>query len=269
MSLSRRIILILSLIIFISCAVYIGKYCYDRYTARENISRIQHLVESADSNRQQTSPDKGGENSEQDGFQGDEYIEQYAENGMLLGYYEAYKQNNDMVGWIKINDTKLNYPVMYRSDSNDYYLHRNFDKEYEYSGLPFLDTQCSLSPQSSNLIIYAHNMKDGSMFAVLTDYESKSYYEQHKIINFDTNYERGEYAVIAVFSTKIGSEDEFRYNECINMNDSEFLDYVNTAKALSFYETGQSAVPGDKLLTLSTCSYNRSNERTVVVAKKI
>lgn len=266
MTLGKRIILILSLCVLAGCGIYLGKYFYDSYTAHENIARIQQLVDPVDTD---TTGDTVLDDIDVDETPSTPEPEKYAGNGMILGYYNAYRQNNDMVGWLKISGTKINYPVMYRDDSNEYYLHRNFDGDYQYSGLPFLDMQCSISPQSTNLIVYAHNMKDGSMFASLTDYDDKDYFKNHQIINFDTNYKRETYQVFAVFSTKVGGKNEFKYHEYIDMDTAEFEEYVSNVKKLSFYDTGITAVWGDELLTLSTCSYHRSDERTVVVAKKV
>ena len=268
MSLSKRIILILSLCIFVGCGVYLGKYLYESHQAQKSLSALQDIVESGNAKTDKKSALTDAQEPQNE--EAKEVQEKYAPNGMLQGYYDAYQKNHDMVGWIKISGTKINYPVMYRHDSNEYYLHRNFDKEYQYSGLPFLDSQCDLALPSDNLIIYAHNMKDGSMFASLLDYEEKSFFKEHQIIDFDTNYRRGKYQIFAVFSTKVGSNQEFKYYEKTEFeNYEDFEAYINRATKLSFYDTGISVSFGEQILTLSTCSYHRSDERTVVMAKKI
>ena len=81
----------------------------------------------------------------------------FAPNGMLMQYYDLYQQNNDMVGWIKIDGTDINYPVMYKNDSNDYYMYRNFEGKDQNSGVPFMDMECNLAERSDNFIIYAIN----------------------------------------------------------------------------------------------------------------
>lgn len=262
MSLSKRIILILSLCVFVGCGIYIGKYYYDCHKASEKISKIQHLADSVGS-----ASGSGNQNSNQGNS---EERDQYAQNGMILGYYKAYQQNNDMVGWIRLPGTKINYPVMQQKDNNDYYLHRDFEGKYQYSGLPFMDYQCDLNMPGGNLIIYAHNMRDGSMFASIIDYKDKNFFESNPIIYFDTNYKRGKYKVFAAFSTKVGSSDEFEYHKHTQLGTTQEYDaYVQEVKRRSFYDTGITPVFGDQLLTLSTCSYGRSNERTVVVAKRV
>ncbi len=274
MSAPKRIILILSLCIVVGCGAYLGKYFYDSYRAAQDISELQHLVEAGNSGGSAGEEElQGGNEAAQDNAGNEQAAaeaEQYAPNGMLQGYYDAYQKNNDMVGWLKISGTKINYPVMHRPGDNEYYLHRNFEKEYQYSGLPFLDGDCDISLPSDNLIIYAHNMRDGSMFAHLLDYEDEDFFRENPTISFDTNYKRGTYAIFAVFSTKVGSSNEFEYYSKTMFDDkADFDAYVKQALDRSYYETYVDVIYGDKLITLSTCSYHRSNERTVVMAKKI
>lgn len=243
------VIQVLLLLIFIACVGYIGKYFYDAYKAQEEYDELKQIVE------QYSYADAS-----------DGYIVKRAENGMLEAYYELYQKNNDMIGWLKIPDTIIDYPVVKYTD-NDYYLHRDFNKEYQYSGIPFLDYQCGDS--SLNSIIYAHNMKNGSMFAVLTSYADKSFYETHKKIEYDTLYDKGKYEIISVFTTKVGSEGEFKYYEYADIETEEKYDeYIDKIKAISLYDTGINARYGDKLLTLSTCAYHTSNERFVVIARQ-
>lgn len=252
---------LLFLVIFLACAGYLGKYFYDSVRAKSDFAELRREIETAQSNSNV---------GEKENTENTEKPPERAENGMLKKYYSLSQQNGDMVGWISIPGTSVDYPVMYQNDNNDYYLHRNFKKEYRYSGLPFLDYQCSLGEPSANLIIYAHNMKDGSMFAPLTDYDDKRFYESHKIIRFDTLYDENLYEVAGVFRTTMGAADEFKYYEFVNAHtDEEFYSFIDKVKKISLYDTGVNPIFGDNLLTLSTCSYGTSDERFVVVARKI
>ena len=236
---------ILSLLIFICCCVYMGIYFYKDYHLKSDLSSVQEYVDTTDD-------------------------EKYAENGMLSEYYELYKKNEDMVGWIKIDGTNIDYPVMYKNTDNDYYLHRNFDREYNEGGIPFMDKECSLAKPSDNLIIYAHNMKNGTMFADLLKYSDEKFLNEHKTVKFNTLYEKEEYTVISVFKTQVGAKNEFKYYNFVDAaSEDDFENYVSAAKMLSVHSIDETAVYGDKLLTLSTCSYNKKNERFVVVAKRI
>ncbi len=182
-------------------------------------------------------------------------------------YGQVYELNPDFVGWVQIEDTKLNYPVMQTVSDPDYYLDRDFEKNYSAYGVPFMEALCKPGT-SNNLIIYGHNMKNGSMFHTLVNYSSQSYYREHSTIWFDTLEDFGEYEIIAAFSMDV-KRDLFRYNQYINMSQERFEQYVAEIKDRSFYDTGVSAKFGDQLLTLSTCEYTHNNGRFVVVAKKV
>ncbi len=192
----------------------------------------------------------------------------YEENGMLTQYMALYQRNNEFSGWIEIEGTKIDYPVMQNTQTNAYYLHRNFNREDSDAGIPFLDFQCSLNPRSDNMIVYSHNMKNGEMFHDLLNYKDVNYYKEHTTVKFDTLYETGEYEIFAVIRTKVGASNEFKYYENINFKDeTEFNAFRDTAIKRSLYDTGIKPQYGDKLLTLSTCSYNTDNERFVVFCK--
>lgn len=185
-------------------------------------------------------------------------------------YKELFDQNNDMAGWIMVDGTQINYPVMYTPDNPDFYLKHNFEKEYSDYGVPYIAEHCDPIEPSDNVIIYGHHMKNGSMFTGLMEYEDRDFYENHKVIRFDTLTETAEYEVIAVFRTTVYDDTGFKYYLFANAEqEAEFTDYVEQCKSLALYETGVTAEYGDKLLTLSTCEYSRTNGRLVVVAKRI
>lgn len=241
----------LLLCIAVMCGVYLIRYYQGLKRAGEEYGEIRNIVRTAQIADAQS-----------------KYLGYSAEDARVLeSYAELSKTNSDMAGWIKIPDTKIDYPVVRYSD-NSFYLHKNFEKKYLYSGIPFMDYQCE--ENSHNIIIYAHNMRDGSMFAALSDYENKAFYDKHRRIYFDSLNERGVYEIIAAFSTKVGSKNEFKYyNYAYIENEDQYNEYVSSVKKLSYYNTGVTAHYGERLVTLSTCAYHTSNERFVVVAKKI
>ena len=194
------------------------------------------------------------------------------DKSFLSNYQDLYLQNNDMVGWIKIEDTKINYPVMQSKDNPNFYLKHSFDKAYTDYGCPYIQENCDVDIPSDNLIIYGHNMKDSSMFSWLMKYTDKDFYESHKTIRFDTLTEKCNYEIIAAFKTVVytDSSESFKYYQFVNADSvDEFNAYINKCKELALYDTGVTAEYGDKLITLSTCEYSRNNGRMVVVAKKI
>ena len=190
----------------------------------------------------------------------------------LAEYYELYQQNNDMVGWIKVEDTNINYPVMQSIDEPNFYLKHKFDKTYSAYGCPYVQENCDVQKPSDNIIIYGHHMNDGSMFTGLMKFTDKSFWENHKTIEFDTLTDQNQYEVIAVFKTVVytDSEESFKYYEFTDAENAEdFDEYVAKCKELSLYDTGVTAEYGDKLISLSTCEYSHNNGRLVVVAKRV
>lgn len=190
---------------------------------------------------------------------------------ILEEYQGLYSLNKSLVGWIKIEGTQVDYPVL-QTKNQDYYLNHNFDQEKDNNGSIFIDADCSIWPRSQNIIIYGHNMKSGKMFGSLKSYKSKDYFDKHPIINFDTLYEKGEYQIMYVFSEVVHDEVEvaFKYYQFINANSEvEYNSYMKDMSEMSLYDTGVSSRYGDALITLSTCDYSQGAERFVVVAKKI
>ena len=190
---------------------------------------------------------------------------------ILPEYEKIHQKNQKLIGWVKIDDTNIDYPVM-QTSNNDYYLDHNFNQEEDRNGCIFMDYQCDVIKGCDNIILYGHHMKSGKMFGTLNKYSSQSYYEEHPTIQFDTIYEKGTYQVMYVFRSKVYSEEDvtFKYYQFINAaSEMEFNSYLNEMAALSLYDTGVTAGYGDKLLTLSTCDYQEKKGRFVVVAKKI
>lgn len=190
---------------------------------------------------------------------------------ILPEYQAILNKNQRLIGWVKIDDTIIDYPVM-QTVNNEYYLDHNFNQEEDRNGCIFMDYQCDVIKGCDNIILYGHHMKSGKMFGTLNKYSQKSYYEEHPVIQFDTIYEKGEYQVMYVFRSKVYSEEDvnFKYYQFINaVSEKEFDSYLNEMEALSLYDTGVTAAYGDRLLTLSTCDYQENKGRFVVVAKKI
>ena len=158
---------------------------------------------------------------------------------------------------------------MCSSDLPDFYLKRGFDRQYSDYGVPYVQENCDLA-LSDNCVIYGHHMNNGTMFADLCKYESEDFYQEHKVLRFDTLSGFGEYEIMAVFKTVAYSEQGFKYYHFTSAeSEADFDDYIAQCKALSLYDTGVTAEYGDKLITLSTCEYSRKNGRMVVVAKRI
>ena len=187
-------------------------------------------------------------------------------------YEAAYLDNEHMVGWLMVDGTNIDYPVMWTPGDENYYLYRGFDGSEDLNGCLILDTDSSLNPLTTNLIIHGHNMKSGAMFGNLTDYEDKSYYEEHKYITLYTEECKRNYEIIAVFRSQVykKTDNVFKFYKFFQANtEAEFDDFYSNIKKLSIYDTGVTAEFGDNFITLSTCVYHVNNGRFVVVAKEI
>lgn len=184
-------------------------------------------------------------------------------------YAAVYAQNDDFVGWLFIEGTNINYPVMQTVEEPNYYLKRGFDRAYSDYGVPYVQENCALGI-SDNIVIYGHNMSNGSMFADLCKYEDESFFRDHPIIRFDTLSGYGKYEIVAVFKTVAYSQEGFKYYHFVNAESAADFDaFLAQCRELELYDTGVSAEYGDQLITLSTCEYSRKNGRMVVVAKLI
>ena len=193
---------------------------------------------------------------------------------ILQKYESLYNENNDLIGWIQIDGTNVNYPVMYTPSNKNFYLHKNWKKQESKIGLPYLDERCNIE-NSDNLIIYAHNVKGDKMFGGLKKYKNEEYYKNHKLIKFDTLYEEQQYEIISVFITKVfynneNVDEDFLYYNYLNFDNIDiYNDFIENIKQKSFYNTDITSNYGDKFITLSTCDYTYENARLVVVAVKL
>lgn len=171
------------------------------------------------------------------------------------------KRNSDVVGYLEIPDTTINYPVMQSKDEPDFYLNHDIDKNYSFYGTPYLSAYCDLE-KSDNLIIYGHNINGGRMFGTLMKYKDESFYQRHKNIYFMTE-EKSEYEIFAVISV---NKYEFPYWQFVMAQDEDDYDeFINKVKRYSLYDTGIIPKYGDRLITLSTCDNSRGNDYRFVV----
>ena len=187
----------------------------------------------------------------------------------VINIDNLYAINSDIVGWLRINDTTINYPIMQIKSNPNYYLHRDFYKKYSSYGTPYMSEECNINT-SDNLVIYGHHMNHKKVFGALENYKSKEFYENHKVIEFTTLEEMKKYEIFAVFKTVVYSKNTFKYYNSVNFsNEDEFNTFVNKCKELSFYETHIKPKYHDKFITLSTCEYSNKNGRLVVIAREI
>lgn len=244
----KKIILLLLIIIFILGIGYICYYCYNSYKDKKDNTDILNNIEI-------------------DNIQ----IEEQKTERMLQ-LEELKKENEEIIGWLEIEDTNINYPVCQSTD-NEFYLTHNYKKEKATGGALFLDKDFDMVNGSSNYLIYGHRNKQNLMFEDLMKYAKEDFYNSHKNIKFTTLKDDSTYEIMAVFYSRVyykSEQDVFRYYYFVNAeNEEQYNEYVNNAKKASIYDTGVTANYGDQLLTLSTCEYSQEDGRFVVVAKKV
>lgn len=182
-------------------------------------------------------------------------------------YVDAYIKNHDCIGWIQIPNTKIDYPVAQSLEDDDYYLHRDLDRNYSFPGTIFADINANISTLSNNVTLYGHHMKNGSMFAGLEEYESEKFYKKHKNIYLDTINGHYTYEVVSAF--RISADDDFKYTSLAEAQDrEEVLKWLDEITARSYLKDTYATVD-DKFITLSTCDYHEHNGRFVVVARQV
>ena len=228
-NLKSRLIMFVLLVGLVFSGYKIVDYFYTSYDEKQNFNNVEKLVES-----------------------------EYEDEKIQYNHFEILKKY-----------TNIDYPVMQTKDDYSYYLKRNFNKKSSIYGTPFVGEGCGINSNSDNVIIYGHNMKNGTMFADLNKYKDKKFYESHKEVQFDTLTEEGTYKVVYAFVTEVNKKDSFKYYEKINWNSKdEFNEYMLNLEQRKLYDTGEKIKKKDKLLTLSTCEKASDNSRMVVVCKK-
>ena len=187
-------------------------------------------------------------------------------------YLDSFLANDDMAAWLQIPETDIDYPVMWTPRDEEYYLRRGFDGARNQNGCLILDTDSCLDPLTTNLIIHGHNMRSGTMFGTLEDYEDEAYCQEHNRILLYTEDCQRNYEVVAVFRSQVfkKSDTVFKFYKFFQADtQEEFDDFYENIKALSLYDTGVTAEFGDCFITLTTCSNHVEQGRFVVVAKEI
>ncbi|MCR5655179.1 MAG: class B sortase [Lachnospiraceae bacterium] len=257
----RKIVMGVMFLMALTCLGYFGFYVYDSYLVDQEAKRLTNIKNNDVLNDMYHTKDV----VVKDEFGNEKVFT------VLDEYKSLYNQNQNLIGWLKIADTHIDYPVMQSAD-NEYYLNHNSNLEDDRNGALFLDSSCNIQADNVNYIIYGHNMRSGKMFGDLDNYESQSFYEKHKTIYFDTIYEEGVYEVMYVFRSHVYQKDEvaFKYYQFIDVNsEEEFLSNMQEMSNMALYNTGVTAEYGDHLLTLSTCDYVEDDGRFVVVAKRV
>ncbi|MCD8121149.1 MAG: class B sortase [Clostridiales bacterium] len=185
---------------------------------------------------------------------------------ILNTYRDLFLQNPDLIGWLMIDGTQIDYPVMWTPEDPEYYSDKGFDKQESQNGLLFLDGASNINSYGGNLIIYGHNMKNGSMFADLLKYEKESFWQENNTIRFDTLYESRIYQIAAV--AKGSDVEEFPF-DFVSPDEETANLAIGRMQEMALYDTGVEMTYGDDILTLATCDYSEDDGRLVIMARRI
>ena len=270
---TKRIIGIVLTAIFAVSSLFFGYMYYqdasDAKRSENTFDQLQQLiVEATPAPTQTPVPNDPGITAVPDASQDSTEAPEITQAQEAFSRYEElYARNNDFIGWITIDGTNINYPVMHSPDRPDFYLSHGFDREESSYGVPYIDEKCSIG-LSNNIVVYGHRMNNGMMFHDLVNYSELSFWQSHPTIRFDTIRSMDTYEVMSAFYFDTDNETFF-FNDCIDMNAASFDEYVQNCWSRQLYDTGVVATYGDTLLTLSTCDYTYPNGRFVVVARKV
>ncbi len=285
-SLKSKIAVVLGIIGVICLITGIIRITAQRLAEQESQAMLESMQEQAASREQENVQTT----SEGDVSAGDDVTEETKDTTISSGdissgdavveekvlvtnpYTDSFLANEDMAAWLKVEGTMIDYPVMWTPENETYYLYKNFEGKEDQNGSLLLDTDSSLNPLTTNLIIHGHNMRSGAMFGTLTDYEDPDYCKEHNIITLHTEECERRYEVVAVFRSQVYRKTDkvFKFYKFFQADtEEEFQDFYQNIKKLSLYDTGVNAQFGDNFITLSTCVYHVEQGRFVVVAKEI
>ena len=180
---------------------------------------------------------------------------------LQLNYEALNNRNSDFIGWIRMRDTVINYPIVQARD-NDFYLHRSIDKGYLYSGTIFMDFRNSGDWSDLNSIIYGHRMNDGSMFGTLPKFANKAYWDEHRSFEIYRDNKVYIYSIYSFYKTKASGDT---YQIYFN-GDKAKSDWISATFNNSMYSSGQYVGINDHVITLSTCVRNEDDNRWVLHA---
>lgn len=223
---------IISLIIIIACGLYIVMWIMQNNANEQTIKEIYEDTVSVD--------DETGTSK--------------------IDFGKLKNRNKDVIGWLKVNNTNIDYPIV-KGNDNDFYIKHNFDKNYNIAGWVFADYRLKADGTDKNIVIYGHNMKNGSMFGSLKKVLTKEWYENedNMYVTFETEEQVLTYKVFSVYQIK----KETYYTTTSFRSAEAYQNFLNTLKSRSIKKFNEDVSTDDKILTLSTCASN--NDYRVVL----
>ena len=259
--------------VFLYSATTLIMYYWASYNTQKGVDELRSVITESTprpspSPRPSTEPLSPDPTDAPPGPEDEDFV--WKQNDRL---YPLLVMNPDTVGWITIDGTNIDYPVMQTGeDDPDYYLNHGFDKNWDSLGLPFLDYRCELKPNSTVMLVYGHNIRSKIMFHHLLDYEDEQFWHENQYIIFDTIYGEGIYQIFSVFRFDVGRADKkgFQFHRYVEFeNEDDFNEQMAGVMGAALYDTGITPEYGDKFLVLATCEYSSWNGRLVVYAREV
>jgi sortase B len=247
----ERIIMALCFLVLLLCSRYLLDYCLDSLENRQTYQQVEDIAFPQDDDDVERGNTEGEDTEQAEDFD----------------FQALLAENADCIGWLSIPGTDISYPVVQGTD-NEYYLHHDFYKNVASCGTLFLDYRNDLSRQQEHLIIYGHQMKDGSMFKQLNSYKEESFYQEHQSITLYLEEQKYQYEVAAIYVTSVAKSGDY-YNYLHKETRNKQKEYLQGMAAYQLYDTGVTVHETDELLSLSTCEYSSTNGRLIVLARRI
>lgn len=248
----EKVLLMVFLVVSMVSGKYLLDYCQDSYDNRQNYRQVEKIA----------FPEKDTEDDDT-GFNADNPMTAIDD----FDYQALLDENSDCIGWLKIDGTDISYPVV-QGEDNEFYLHHDFQKNYAICGTLMLDYRNDIEAGQEHLIIYGHQMKDGSMFKQLHGYKKEEFYYEHKEITLYLENQKYQYEVAAVYVTNVAQSGGY-YDFLHKETRKQQMDYLQQMAAYQLYPTGVTVREEDELLSLSTCEYSSTNGRLIVLARRI
>lgn len=238
-----NVLIVICVLVFLGSGGYLVYQLYDYYDAGETRKQIVNMVGKVD------------------------------EQTQLIDYSNVYAKNNDFVGWVKVDGTKIDYPVVKTTD-NEKYLYTDFYGKKHRLGTVFADTRATLTKeyQSDNVVLYGHSARDGSYFHDVRNYKSLDYYKKHPFVTFNTMYDNSEYVIFGTVMVDAldNSEKGFIYSDYVELGDQlEFDKFIGKLTERNYLVSPIDVNKDDKIITLSTCEYTFDEARMAIFARKL
>lgn len=237
-----RLITIISVSVFLYAGFNLSDVLIDYYKNRQMLSDVQDIYYDMDSDDEDREPDE-----------------------IRSGFEELLKHNDEVVGWITMDGTQIDYPIL-QSENNIDYLTKDYNDRVTRAGSIFLDFRNDITSENKNTVVYGHRMKDGSMFQHLTKFLDEDFLKKHQTFEYDTLYDSYEAEIFSVYNTLT----DFNYIQTDFSEEEKYAELLKKMKDKSRFKTDIEVNPDDLIITLSTCDYELDeNEGRLVVHAKL